>query len=285
MFCAVIMPIYNEASHLDLVLQSFASQTERCDMLILVDDGSTDQSPQIQNKWAEQHPWIKVLSSDNTSAHAPGAKVVHAFYRGYEYMLALSQKNALNIALIGKFDGDVILPPDYFATLKEAFNKNAQLGLASGLLYIKKNKDWVYEQISKKQKIRGPIKLYRKACFDQIGGLRACLGWDSIDQWLVQFWGWQVETFTSLKVKHLKATGQDYRPGQLSNQGRAFAHMGYGFWLSLLSLVKLGIYHKNPKLVLNGLIQYWRHRNALMVSQEQAKFIRKSLWYSILNNR
>jgi len=285
MFCALIMPVYNEAAHLDQVLQSFVDQTDPCDLLILVDDGSTDQSAETLERWAEQYSWIAVISSKKKSKHAPGQKVVQAFYRGYEYLQEMEKKNALKVSIIGKFDADVVLPKDYFAKLKSAFEGNNKLGLTSGLLYIQKNGAWVYEQIAKKQKVRGPIKLYRKECFDQIGGLKPCLGWDSIDQWLAKYWGWEVSTLHELKVKHLKATAQVYSPKALSNQGRAFAHMGYGFLLSLLSLIKLGWHYKNLSMVLSGLKVYWQNRSALMVTKNQASFIRKSLWGSILNNR
>lgn len=285
MYCAVIMPVYNEAPFLNQVLQSFVEQSDPLDLLILVDDGSTDNSPEILNQWATEYSWIKLIPSDKQSKHVPGQKIVNAFNRGFDHLDTFTKKHSITVSLIGKFDADVILPQNYFATLKLAFAKNKKLGLASGLLYIKKNNRWVYEQIAKKQKVRGPIKLYRKTCFDQIGGLMPCLGWDSIDQWLVQFWGWEAATFPDLNVHHLKATGQVYKPGQLSRQGSAFAHMGYGFWLSFLSLIKLGIYHKKPFLVFSGMKNYWQNRNALVVTQAQAKFIRKRLWNAILNNQ
>ena len=285
MFCAIIMPVFNEASHLDEVLKSFKEQTDPCDLLILVDDGSTDTSPDIMERWSNQHPWIELVSSDKKTTHAPGEKVVLAFNRGYEYLLELATKRSLNVSLIGKFDADIVLPQNYFATLKTAFGKNRKLGLASGLLYIKQNKTWVYEQIAKKQKVRGPIKLYNKQCFDEIGGLKACLGWDSIDQWLVGYWGWETQTFPELKVKHLKATGLAYDPSQLSAQGRAFAHMGYGFWLAMLSLLKLSLHYKKPSLLIGGLREYWRSKHTLMIQEDQAVFIRKTLWKTILNYR
>jgi glycosyltransferase involved in cell wall biosynthesis len=285
MFCAVIMPIYNEAQHLDQVLKCFVTQSDPCDLLILVDDGSTDQSAQIQMRWAEQYPWIEVVSCDKKSDHAPGQKVVNAFYRGYEYLMKRAAKDAFSVSLIGKFDGDVLLPPNYFKALKTAFTQNPKLGLASGLLYVKKQNTWVYEQIAKKHKVRGPIKLYRQECFNQIDGLKPCLGWDSIDQWLAQYSGWEVQTFADLQVKHLKATAQGYSPGELNKQGHAFAHMGYGFWLSLLSIIKLSFYYKKPQLVFYALVNYCRSRHVIMVTPLQAEFIRKTLWRSILNNR
>ena len=61
MRCAVVMPVYNEAAHLDQVIQSFVNQTQPPDQLILVDDGSTDDSLTIMNKWCKKHLWIQVI--------------------------------------------------------------------------------------------------------------------------------------------------------------------------------------------------------------------------------
>ena len=89
MYCAVIMPVYNEAPNLNQVLQSFADQRVPVDLLVLVDDGSTDQSPKILHQWAQEHSWIEFVPSDNKSKHAPGQKVVHAFNRGFDYLQSL----------------------------------------------------------------------------------------------------------------------------------------------------------------------------------------------------
>ena len=43
----IIMPVYNTADYLDQCLQSIAGQTMTDWRLIIVDDGSTDGSPQI----------------------------------------------------------------------------------------------------------------------------------------------------------------------------------------------------------------------------------------------
>lgn len=278
MRCAVVMPVYNEAAHLDQVIQSFVNQTQPPDQLILVDDGSTDDSLAIMNKWCKKHLWIQVIPAQKPTVHEPGAKVIQAFYRGHAQIEP-------DMDLIGKFDADIILPDNYIERLKEVFQMDPKLGLASGLLYLKKNDQWVYEGLAKTDKVRGPIKLYRSSCFEEIGGLLPCLGWDSIDQWLSLYHGWRVQTLIDLKVKHLKATGQAYSAGTLKNQGMAFAHMGYGFILTFLSLAKLAGHHKRPKILFFGLVTYWKNRMEIKVSPPAAKFIKKQLWSGMLNNR
>ena len=143
MYCAVIMPVFNEAPFLNQVLQSFVEQSDPLDLLILVDDGSTDNSPQILNQWAAEYSWIELIPSDKQSKHVPGQKIVNAFNRGFDHLDTFTKKHSITVSLIGKFDADVILPQNYFANLKLAFDKNKKLGLASGLLYIKKNNRFI----------------------------------------------------------------------------------------------------------------------------------------------
>ena len=83
--------------------------------------------------------------------------------------------------LIGKFDADIILPTNYLEKMVAIFASDNLVGMASGNLYIKKRDAWVFENISEKTKVRGPIKLYKKECFEAIGGLKKSIGWDTVD--------------------------------------------------------------------------------------------------------
>ena len=68
------------------------------------------------------------------------------------------------------------------------------MGVAGGNLYVKKNSNWIYEKISSKNHVRGPIKSYRKKCFEEIQGLRKSIGWDTVDVLIAQFYGWKIKT-------------------------------------------------------------------------------------------
>ena len=70
--------------------------------------------------------------------------------------------------------------------------------------------------------------MYRRACFDAIGGLIPALGWDGIDEWQALTLGWEVRSFRELKVWHYRVIGR--ATGLLKNrieQGYGAHYMGY----------------------------------------------------------
>jgi hypothetical protein len=55
-----------------------------------------------------------------------------------------------------------------------------------------------------------------------MGGLKAAMGWDTVDELLSTFYGWKVVTDDRLIVKHLKPTGANYNKTARYKQGEAF---------------------------------------------------------------
>ena len=230
----IVIPAHNEELYLVRCLESFISQTVRPQKLVVVNDNSTDGTAEIVTRYIVDHPWIHLVHLKSTAKHQPGAKVVHAFNFGHK---ALGE----NFELVGKFDADIVLPSNYFELILEHFDKNPRLGLCSGLLYIKKDSQWAYESISDKSHVRGPVKLYRKECLTAIGGLRSGLGWDTADEILAQYYGYETETISQLQVKHLRPTGSIYSRSTSIKQGRAHHNLRYGFTLSLLAALKMAV--------------------------------------------
>lgn len=62
---SVIIPVYNVAPYLDRCIQSVVLQTYRTLEIILVDDGSTDNSPEICEQWVKKDPRIRVIHKAN----------------------------------------------------------------------------------------------------------------------------------------------------------------------------------------------------------------------------
>ena len=62
---SVIVPVFMVEPYLDDCIQSIADQTYRDLEIILVDDGSPDQCPQICDKWAGKDPRITVIHKEN----------------------------------------------------------------------------------------------------------------------------------------------------------------------------------------------------------------------------
>ena len=240
---SIIIPFHNEAEYLDTCLKSFVAQSRQPDQLILVNDSSTDDSHAIAKRYADQYSFISLLSQPSAPAKIPGEKVIRAFYKGF--------KSATSYDLIGKFDADVLLPSTYFERCEQFFKNDPNLGIFGGLLHIKTDEILTYENISNRQHVRGPIKLYSAACFEAINGLLPALGWDSIDTLLAEARGYGVKTDETLVVEHLRPTNNDYHStSYLMNRGASFYHIGYDVAISGLSALKMALKKKSVRMFL-----------------------------------
>ncbi|MFL9845270.1 glycosyltransferase [Flavobacterium rhizosphaerae] len=270
----VIIPAHNEEAFMGVTLQSLAAQTVLPDKAIVVNDNSTDSTADIVKKFAATYPWIKLVNRDSSAVHLPGSKVIQAFNAGYGVV-----DEAYDI--IVKLDADLILPPDYFETVLNAFKQDNKVGMAGGFAYIEKNGEWVIENLTDKDHIRGAFKAYRKELFLKMGGLRTAMGWDTADELLAKYYGWKVITLPQLKVKHLKPTGANYNKASRYKQGEAFYTLGYGAVITTIAGAKLAMRKKKPLLFIDYIKGFYKARRTntpLLVTQEQAKFIRKYRW-------
>ena len=67
---SVVMPVYNTAKYLPESISGVLAQTFRNFELILVNDGSTDKSLEIMQKFAKQDKRIKIINMDKNSGAA-----------------------------------------------------------------------------------------------------------------------------------------------------------------------------------------------------------------------
>jgi glycosyltransferase involved in cell wall biosynthesis len=273
----ILIPAHNEAEHLQICLESFVNQTRIPDALVLIDDNSTDTTPAIAIEFEQKYPWIKYIRKDYGSGHLPGSKVIEAFYFG---MRAVS----FSFDFIGKFDADIVLPPNYFERMLQKFGANPKLGMCSGLLYIKQNDKWIYEPIAAKNHIRGPIKLYTKACFEAIKGLQPAIGWDTADVLLARYNRFEVDTVCDLQVKHLRPTGQAYSVINALKQGETLYTLRYGLILGLLASLKMALSRKSLLLPLHhakGCLRAYRQGKPRLLSAAEGIFARHWRWQQI----
>ncbi|MFE3868479.1 glycosyltransferase family 2 protein [Flavobacterium sp. LS2P90] len=267
----IVIPAHNEEAFITLTLNSLISQTVLPKKVVVVNDNSTDKTAEIVTAFAKENPFITLVNKTSEAIHLPGSKVIQAFHKGFE---TLDE----DYDVIVKLDADLILPNNYFETVLNIFKKDATIGMAGGFAYIEKNGEWILENLTDKDHIRGAFKAYRKACFQQIGNLKPAMGWDTVDELLSKFYGWKVFTDSSLIVKHLKPTGANYNKTARYKQGEAFYTLGYGFLITSIASAKLAMMKKKPLLFLDyikGFVKAKSAKTPLLVTTEQAKFIRK----------
>ena len=270
----IIIPAYNEEAFMALTLQSLVDQTVLPSKVIVVNDSSTDKTAEIVTSFSEKHPWIQLANKKSDAIHLPGSKVIQAFHEGEKH---IDEKYDILV----KVDADLIFPANYFETIIKHFQSDDKIGMAGGFCYIEKNGDWVLENLTDKDHIRGALKAYRKEAYKQIGGLKPAMGWDTVDELLCKFYNWKVITDASLHVKHLKPTGASYNKAARYKQGEAFYSLGYGFFITAVASLKLASRKGKPFLFLDYIIGFWKAKSSgkhLFVTSEQAKWIRKYRW-------
>nr|WP_315158038.1 glycosyltransferase family 2 protein [uncultured Flavobacterium sp.] len=270
----IVIPSYNEEALIGLTLQSLISQTVLPSKIVVVNDNSTDRTAEVVLEFAKNNPYISLVNKSSENIHLPGSKVIQAFEKGFETL-------DNNYDLIVKIDADLIFPSNYFETIIKHFKSDERIGMVGGFCYIEKNGEWILENLTDKDHIRGALKAYRKETFKKIGGLKPAMGWDTVDELLCKFYNWKVITDESLHVKHLKPTGASYNKAARYKQGEAFYSLGYGFIITAISSLKLAMRKGKPLLFIDYIMGYWKAKSSgkpLFVTAEQAKFFRNYRW-------
>ena len=116
---SIIIPVYNVERYMRKCIDSVLTQTYKNLEIILIDDGSTDNSGQICDEYAKKDTRIKVIHQTNagvSAARNTGLKVVTGEYIGfvdsddyikpqmYETMLNAIIRNQANMAMCGIID-------------------------------------------------------------------------------------------------------------------------------------------------------------------------------------
>ncbi len=273
----VVIPAHNEEAFIKDCLVSLMEQSLPPKKIIVVDDNSNDQTAQIVNELIQRYPCIDMVQHQSSEKHLPGEKIINAFYKGFEQL-----DDAYDV--VCKFDADLIFPKNYLETIAKHYKNDPKLGLIAGHCYIEKNKQWILENLTSNDHIRGPLKAYRKACFEAIGGLKKSMGWDTIDELVALYNGWSFRTDDTLHVKHMKPTGSTYNKNAKYYQGIALYKMRNGFVLAFLSALKLAYKKRKMRLFLDYLMGYlkaWLMKTPFIVSADEGAFIRKYRWQKI----
>lgn len=199
----VISPGRNEAKFMRRTLDSMVAQTERPTLWIIVDDGSTDESPEILAEYAEAHDWIRILRREDRGHRAVGPGVIEAFYAGLETVAMR------DYAYICKLDLDLDLPAGYFAGLMDRMEANPRIGTCSGKAYFRDASGALVSENIGDEMSLGMTKFYAVPCFEQIGGFVREVMWDGIDCHKARQMGWTPVSWDdeALRFEHLRPMG------------------------------------------------------------------------------
>lgn len=198
----VITPARNEEDNLPHTIRSMAAQTVRPIRWVIVDDGSTDGTGALVDAAAKEHDWIMAIHRSNRGFRKQGGGVVEAFYDGYEFVEGLPWE------FLVKFDADLSFEADYFARCLRKFADDERLGIGGGTISHEVRGQLVPESPGDPSfHVRGATKIYRRECWEAIGGLLRMTGWDTVDELKANMLGWTTRTFNDVPLRHHRYTG------------------------------------------------------------------------------
>lgn len=279
---ALISPCRNEATYMRQTLDTVVAQSVRPAKWVIVDDGSTDETPQILVEYAARHDWITIVTRADRGHRAVGPGVIDAFYAGYETI------DPDKIDYLCKLDLDLRLPPRYFEGLMARMEANPKIATCSGKAYIEVNGGLVNEHHGDETSL-GMTKFYRVSCFQAIGGFVREVMWDGIDCHRCRMKGWVACSWddAALRFVHLRPMGssqQSIYSGRMRH-GYGQYFMGTGFvYMAASALFRM----REKPYVIGGMAMLWGWTRSALQGKpryedpEFRKFLRRYQWRALL---
>jgi len=247
----LISPCRNEEEYMRQTLDSVISQSVRPTKWIIVDDGSTDATPQILKEYAEKHDWISIVTRSDRGHRAVGPGVIDAFYAGYGTI------NPDEYEYLCKLDLDLRLPPRYYEILMDKMEKNPRIATCSGKAYIEKDGQMIYERHGDETSL-GMTKFYRVTGFKEIGGFVREVMWDGIDCHRCRMMGWIACSWDEpeLRFIHLRPEGSSQQSVYTGRMRHGFGQ--YFMGTSLLYMTASAVFRLNEKpYIFGSLAMLW----------------------------
>jgi poly-beta-1,6-N-acetyl-D-glucosamine synthase len=223
---SVVTPARNEAANLRRLCAALARQTLPPVEWIVVDDGSTDATPELLAELAASHAWLRPLPRDGAGAGVLAAGRREARDLAGFLLGARALRGSSDVVI--KIDADVDFDADYCERLMARFAEDDRLAIASGTCYERERETWV-RRTKVDTTVWGASRAYRTECLPDVETLEPCMGWDGIDEIRVQLRGMRTRTFTDLPFRHHRPEGGRELTSLHHGEalGRASWYMGY----------------------------------------------------------
>ncbi|HJZ05361.1 MAG TPA: glycosyltransferase family 2 protein [Patescibacteria group bacterium] len=243
----LLTPVRNEEVLLPNAIRSILSQNQYPALWLIVDDGSTDNTMQIIHELESSHSWIisKLLPGGLGELQKHFAEVVDGIHfaevvdNGFRHLQSEATARGIKYGFIGKIDADVSFDPTCFSSLINEFEKDPSLGIASPRFIYCEQGEKGYHNLKEPDRSLSdhpddPIRLYRRQCFDDIGGIQIVGACETVAEAKAKLRGWKIHRFDNIYGKHLRrAHSSTPLWSRLTQYGSVAYYLGYHPLLAL----------------------------------------------------
>lgn len=197
----LITPARNEEKYIEGTIQSVLAQTVLPERWVIVDDGSTDRTPDIVRDFASRYTWIELVTRPQRADRSFAGKV-------FAFNAGLDRVKSLNFEVLGNLDSDVSFEPDYLAFLLQKFETDPKLGVA-GTPFVENGYDSGKDSFEGENHVAGACQLFRHDCFQEVGGFipNRAGGVDWIAVTTARMKGWKTRSFAEKRIQHHRPIG------------------------------------------------------------------------------
>ncbi|MGD0222999.1 MAG: glycosyltransferase family A protein [Terriglobia bacterium] len=198
---ALITPARNEEAFIEKTIESVINQTALPVKWVIVDDGSTDRTPEIVSRYLAKYPWIEMVQMPQRRDRSFAAKV-GAFNAGYERVTGLQYE------IIGNLDADISFEKDHLEFLARKFAEDPTLGVA-GTVFREEGYSSATDSFEGRKHVSGQCQLFRRQCWEEIGGYipHRAGGIDWMAVTTARMKGWKTESFREKSFFHYRHLG------------------------------------------------------------------------------
>jgi poly-beta-1,6-N-acetyl-D-glucosamine synthase len=251
----VISPVRDEEEFLPGAIECIRLQSLQPVQWIVVDDGSVDKSEEIVRRAMPDMPYLKYLKSADRGFRKPGGGVVETFNVG------VNGVEIKDYDYIVKLDVDLMFRKDTFRSIVDEFEHDQKLGIAGPRRYeqVYRGSHYVHSS-GPRYFVGGPMKFYKRECYDAIGGLVTRAGWDGVDTIKAQMKGWATKELEMVEIYHLRPTGTASGEGikrACYKYGDVVYYMGGNFLIFLARATYRAIEAKRPQVFIYMLSGYF----------------------------
>lgn len=279
----IITPAHNEEKFIEKTILSMINQKLRPLRWVIVNDGSTDRTRSVVEKYLFQNKFIELLNVERGKDRSFGNKA-RAFNLGVQHLKGVAYE------FIGNLDADIFLEEDYYANILQLLAEDPKLGLCGGSIYTTVGSTFVTSDQTP-DSVAGAVQLFRRSCFIDIGGGYTPLPYGGIDaaaEITAKMKGWTVQKSLMNKAYEQRQTGTATSSPLVAcyRLGRRFHSLGYGLvffsmrclyricdppmvvgsFVTLLGFVG-SVIKRRPVLLSDEVVKHWRRAQRIRLSQ------------------
>jgi biofilm PGA synthesis N-glycosyltransferase PgaC len=192
----------NEEAFIGRTLESVTTQTRLPERWTVVDDGSSDRTAEIVAEYSQKFSWITLVRNPKREGRNFAAKAAAV-------NTALARSQDVDFGVLGNLDADTSFEPDYMEFLMRKFDADPKLGVAGTPFTQAGGYDSTRDSFEGENFVAGPIQLFRRECFKEIGGYTASPagGVDWIAVMIARLKGWTTRSFAEKRYHHHRLMG------------------------------------------------------------------------------